>query len=321
MLRHASVWEFLPETDAHGAPTGSGNHTRWIDICTPLVVVRERALMSCCWLVHWGGTVRWALHEFKSAEDARQAVDVRLRQLGYILPEDGPREAPPMSASLLIQLDTQRAHIEQLSQLLRESEQGWRTEKDRRPGLEKTLDGEKSPGEAVALVALADVSATLNDRTKERDALLNDKWYGPWTACDESDPATSEGVEMVRYLNTGFRASRKERGSVVWQTPKGWSHTPRIGPVATPAPTLSLAMQAADQVLIHMDKGIYLVGGPYEAPQPAIMWCPKCNTVHVDVGDLTWLPHRSHECHSCKHVWPVGGPGEFYVGIAPAGAK
>lgn len=282
MQRYVSTWESLDNEDIYNfalfIEPACGATVRWADIAAPCVVITESAPQSCTWVVRWGDQVRWG-RRFTSIDEAKRAVDARLRQLGYVLPED---KTPTATAS---------------------------------------PEPRVGPELAVCRAALADVTATLADRTKERDALLNNTWYGPWVAADETDPATSEGVEMIRHLSTGFRLSAKSRGCVVWEAEDGWHHTPRLSSVSTPATSMTLAMQAADQALVQMDPGNYLVGGPYQAPNPALIWCPKCETVHVDEGELAWRPHRTHECVKCKHTWPAGGPGEFWVGVDPAAGK
>lgn len=42
-------------------------------------------------------------------------------------------------------------------------------------------------------------------------------------------------------------------------------------------------------------------------PIDMLIFCPKCDTQHVDVKSGAWRnpPHRSHLCCFCKHVWRV----------------
>lgn len=38
-------------------------------------------------------------------------------------------------------------------------------------------------------------------------------------------------------------------------------------------------------------------------PIPMLLWCPECNTRHVDVGEFATKPHRTHSCQECGMVW------------------
>jgi rubredoxin len=34
-----------------------------------------------------------------------------------------------------------------------------------------------------------------------------------------------------------------------------------------------------------------------------LLWCPQCNTRHIDEGDFATKPHHTHACQNCGHVW------------------
>jgi hypothetical protein len=36
---------------------------------------------------------------------------------------------------------------------------------------------------------------------------------------------------------------------------------------------------------------------------PEILYCPKCNTQHIDEGEWATRPHKTHQCQSCFHEW------------------
>lgn len=42
-----------------------------------------------------------------------------------------------------------------------------------------------------------------------------------------------------------------------------------------------------------------------EAPLPLILYCPLCHTRHIDEGEQTTKPHRTHACQNprCGHLW------------------
>lgn len=37
--------------------------------------------------------------------------------------------------------------------------------------------------------------------------------------------------------------------------------------------------------------------------EPKELFCPKCNTQHIDEGEWKTKPHRTHQCQSCLHEW------------------
>jgi rubredoxin len=39
------------------------------------------------------------------------------------------------------------------------------------------------------------------------------------------------------------------------------------------------------------------------APRAMLLWCPQCNTRHIDKNDFATKPHHTHACQSCGHVW------------------
>jgi hypothetical protein len=39
------------------------------------------------------------------------------------------------------------------------------------------------------------------------------------------------------------------------------------------------------------------------APVPLILFCPKCNTRHVDTGVMATTPHHTHACQGCGFLW------------------
>ena len=39
------------------------------------------------------------------------------------------------------------------------------------------------------------------------------------------------------------------------------------------------------------------------APVPLILFCPKCNTRHLDAGVMATTPHRTHACQACGFLW------------------
>lgn len=36
---------------------------------------------------------------------------------------------------------------------------------------------------------------------------------------------------------------------------------------------------------------------------PMTLWCPKCWTKHVDEGEFSTKPHKTHECRACGLQW------------------
>lgn len=44
-------------------------------------------------------------------------------------------------------------------------------------------------------------------------------------------------------------------------------------------------------------------GGPISPPLPMLLWCPECNTRHVDKGEFANKLHHTHACQHCGHCW------------------
>lgn len=40
-------------------------------------------------------------------------------------------------------------------------------------------------------------------------------------------------------------------------------------------------------------------------PIPLLLWCPCCNTRHIDEGENALRPHRTHACQNCGALWAV----------------
>lgn len=40
-------------------------------------------------------------------------------------------------------------------------------------------------------------------------------------------------------------------------------------------------------------------------PIPMLIWCPMCNTRHIDEGVFATKPHHTHACQQCGHVWRI----------------
>lgn len=40
------------------------------------------------------------------------------------------------------------------------------------------------------------------------------------------------------------------------------------------------------------------------------LWCPLCSAMHVDAGEWSSRPHRTHLCLDCGHTWT---PSYFYT--------
>lgn len=36
---------------------------------------------------------------------------------------------------------------------------------------------------------------------------------------------------------------------------------------------------------------------------PMLIWCPDCNTRHIDQGEFAYKPHHTHACQCCGNVW------------------
>jgi rubredoxin len=36
---------------------------------------------------------------------------------------------------------------------------------------------------------------------------------------------------------------------------------------------------------------------------PMLLWCPMCNTRHIDEGEFATKSHKSHECQNCGMIW------------------
>lgn len=50
------------------------------------------------------------------------------------------------------------------------------------------------------------------------------------------------------------------------------------------------------------------------APIPMILFCPLCHVQHIDRGEWTTKPHRTHKCEVCTKEWrPANVP---TVGVA-----
>jgi hypothetical protein len=43
----------------------------------------------------------------------------------------------------------------------------------------------------------------------------------------------------------------------------------------------------------------------HEQPIDMLLFCPACDTQHVDKTDKVWTnpPHRTHQCQFCDHLW------------------
>jgi rubredoxin len=40
-----------------------------------------------------------------------------------------------------------------------------------------------------------------------------------------------------------------------------------------------------------------------QEPVPMLLWCPDCQSRHIDEGKFAAQPHHTHACQSCGHVW------------------
>ena len=40
-----------------------------------------------------------------------------------------------------------------------------------------------------------------------------------------------------------------------------------------------------------------------EEPVRKTMYCPKCETMHLDEGEWETRPHKTHQCQGCGHEW------------------
>ena len=38
-------------------------------------------------------------------------------------------------------------------------------------------------------------------------------------------------------------------------------------------------------------------------PLDCLLWCPSCNTRHIDEGEFATKPHHTHACQECGMVW------------------
>lgn len=38
-------------------------------------------------------------------------------------------------------------------------------------------------------------------------------------------------------------------------------------------------------------------------PVPLIIYCPECNSRHIDRGKWETKPHHTHACQFCGHCW------------------
>lgn len=36
---------------------------------------------------------------------------------------------------------------------------------------------------------------------------------------------------------------------------------------------------------------------------PMLLWCPECNSRHIDDGKFATEPHHTHACQQCGMVW------------------
>lgn len=58
----------------------------------------------------------------------------------------------------------------------------------------------------------------------------------------------------------------------------------------------------SDDLETCLRKEGYAPPGP-PPPIPLILWCPSCETRHVDAGDSATRPHRTHACQHCGVLW------------------
>jgi hypothetical protein len=43
--------------------------------------------------------------------------------------------------------------------------------------------------------------------------------------------------------------------------------------------------------------------GQADKPIPMVIYCPACQTVHIDEGEWATRPHKTHQCQKCKLEW------------------
>jgi len=88
-----------------------------------------------------------------------------------------------------------------------------------------------------------------------------------------------------------------------------------------------LSPMTRDLYLAFLEGRAALAAAPVRAQEPVdmLLYCPACGMQHIDAAegaDWTNPPHRSHLCHSCKHVWrPADVPTNGVARVKTSGAK
>lgn len=52
-----------------------------------------------------------------------------------------------------------------------------------------------------------------------------------------------------------------------------------------------------------MNTGYAICDSVVAAPIDMVLHCPACGVQHLDSDEWQNLPHRSHLCHYCGHIW------------------
>jgi hypothetical protein len=77
-----------------------------------------------------------------------------------------------------------------------------------------------------------------------------------------------------------------------------WRNRMEIKSFVHTSATESLMAELSDFRVKAMDQILKTVG-----PIPMIIFCPACDTRHIDEGEFATKPHHTHACQSCGVVW------------------
>lgn len=64
----------------------------------------------------------------------------------------------------------------------------------------------------------------------------------------------------------------------------------------------------------------YLEAGDAE-PIPMLLDCPACHIIHLDEGEWSERPHKTHQCQSCGHEWRPAHVPTVGVSVLPQPPK
>lgn len=80
--------------------------------------------------------------------------------------------------------------------------------------------------------------------------------------------------------------------------------------ISTPGKAAYKALVAHIDCLVNAAEG--------NGPTPKVLWCPNCHVQHIDAGEWTTRPHKTHLCQHCMHLWrPFEYPTVGVLEVAP----